>query len=337
MSLTNKIDYSIIICTYNPDNIILERCLNAISSLKIGDFSIEVILVDNNSSNPIIEHNYIKSFFQRMSNAKLIVIEKQGLSHARTGGIMESLGSQIVFFDDDNVPEQNYLVELHKLNKEYPLVAAWGPGIIDVEFIAPVKDELLDIAKKAFQERHETSVLYSNQLIWQDCYPFGTGLTMRREFCLAYIAAVKEGRFTLSGRQGDDLTSGEDTQMILYLVSQGAAAGVSPGMALKHIVPAKRTTLNYLSRLTYGTNLCYSTCVLEVFPAEYDAISSSLVKPNKFKLRVLKKLGKLVFDRRVKKLMSLVAYIGSVAGTYIALKKPVPPIAAWALRRLNIK
>jgi glycosyltransferase involved in cell wall biosynthesis len=335
MSLGNAVDYSIIICTYDPDEMIFKRCLNAVAALIVGEFKIEIILVDNNSTFPIIQNNYVKLFLENVPSSKLINIERQGLSHARTGGILVSQGQQIVFFDDDNEPKADYLEELHKVNTDYPTVAAWGPGNIDVDFMSEIEPSLRDLARGAFQERHEQFVSYSNQRSWQDCYPFGTGLAIRRQYCIGYIEGVLAGNFTLSGRRKDELSSGEDTQMILFLVSQGAAAGVAPRMSLVHIVPAKRTTLPYLSRLTYGTNLCYSTCVLEVFPEEFNAISSHLVKPNKFRLRVLKKMFKLLFDRRIKKSMALIAYIGSVSGAYLALKKPVPAIASWALSKLK--
>ena len=336
MSLTNIIDYSIIICTYNPDEVIFKRCLAAVAALEAGDFSMEIIVVDNNSSISLSELEYVKSFLRNVPNSRMIKVIEQGLSYARMGGILESKGEQIVFFDDDNEPDVMYLRELNHLNKNYPTVAAWGPGVVNVDFLSNVNPRLLNLAKEAYQDRHETSIAYSNQHSWQDCYPFGTGLAIRRQLCLGYIDGVKAGTFTLSDRKGNELTSGGDTQMVLFSVSKGWAAGVAPNMSLTHMVPAKRITWPYLSSLTYGTNLCYSTCVLEVFPEEMSTVSSFLVKPNKFRVRVLKKMFLLLFDHRVKKKTALIDYIGFVSGAYLALKMPVPSISFWALRRLKV-
>ena len=335
MSLANIIDYSIIICTYNPDKAIFQRCLKAVASLNTGDFKTEIILVDNNSGVSLFEEEYVKSFMRDVPASRIITIVEQGLSHARTGGILESKGEQIVFFDDDNEPDVNYLTELNFLNNIYPNVAAWGPGTIDVDFLGSVDPSLLTIAKEAFQDRHEKFITYSNQQTWQDCYPFGTGLVIRREFCLGYIEGVKAGAFTLTDRKGNELTSGGDTQMVLFLISKGAAAGVAPRMSLTHIVPVKRTSVEYLKKLTYANSLCYSTCVLEVFPEERDRIISHLVKPERFKVKIIKKMLGVLFNSRVERTLAVISYIGAVSGDYLALNKPVPPIARWVLKRLK--
>lgn len=336
MSLANIIDYSIIICTYNPEEVIFKRCLNAVASLNKGDFRIEIILVDNNSSISLSEQEYVKSFLKAAPSSRIIKVVEQGLSHARIGGILESKGEQIVFFDDDNEPEVSYLTELNFLNNSYPNVAAWGPGIIDVDFLSSVDPSLLNYAKQAFQHRHEKHIVYSNQHSWQNCYPFGTGLAIRRQNCLDYIEGVSAGIFTLSGRRKNELSSGEDTQMILFLVSNGAAAGVAPKLSLTHIVPAKRTSFDYLKRLTYGTSVCFSTCMKEVYPNYVDTINRQLVSPGKFNRKVLKKIFGVLFAKKVDKSFVLIEYIGTVSGDYIALNKPVPALTAWYLRMLRV-
>jgi glycosyltransferase involved in cell wall biosynthesis len=336
MSLANMIEYSIIICTYNPEEVIFKRCLNAVASLNTGDFRTEIILVDNNSNISLSEQDYVKSFLKAVPTSKIIKVSEQGLSHARMGGILESKGEQIVFFDDDNEPSANYLTELNFLNVSYPKVAAWGPGVIDVDFLSSVDAGLLNFAKQAFQDRHEKHIIYSNQHSWQNCYPFGTGLTIRRQNCLDYIDGVKAGTFTLSDRKGNELTSGGDTQMILFLVSQGAAAGVAPGLSLTHIVPAKRTSFEYLKKLTYGTSVCFSTCMKEVYPDYVDTINRQLVSTAKFNRKVLKKIFGVLFAKKVDKSFALVEYIGMVTGDYLALNKPVPALAAWSLKILRV-
>ncbi|MBC7566520.1 MAG: glycosyltransferase family 2 protein [Pedobacter sp.] len=335
MLLAYEVDYSIIICTYNPDRLVFQRCLNAVQKLKSDDLQVEVILVDNNSSIELSEQDYIQAFLKNVPNSRLISVEEQGLSHARRGGILASKGKQVIFFDDDNEPETHYLEAISYLNINYPHVAAWGPGTIDVDFISGINPQLLNEAKQAFQDRHEMQILYSNQRSWQGCYPFGTGLSLRKDYCLEYIDEVDAGHFTLSGRKENELSSGEDTQMIFFVISKGAAAGVAPSLSVTHIVPQKRTNAAYLKRLTYGTSVCYSTCILEVFPDELNRINTHLVSPGKFRNKVLKKMFGLLFTRKIRKSLALIKYIGAVSGDYIALKRPVPAISNWALKILK--
>jgi len=337
MSLTNEVNYSIIICTYNPDEAIFRRCLNAVSKLQSNGLEIEVIIVDNNSNIPLSKIDYVNSFLINLPFSKLLVAKEQGLSYARRAGILEAKGKHIVFFDDDNEPDADYLEALRYLNLQYPHVGAWGPGHIEVDFISGIDSHLLKVAKQEFQDRHEKDIVYSNQRSWQGCYPFGTGLSIRREFCIAYIEGIASGHFTLSGRKENELTSGEDTQMVFLVISKGAAAGVAPSLSLTHMVPQKRTTPEYLKRLSYGVSVCYSTCILEVFPGEIHRIESNLVSPRKFKIKVLKKLYRLLFNSKIEKSLTLISYIGAVSGDYIALKRPVPSIANWALKQLKVK
>lgn len=335
MSIINEVDYSIIICTYNPDERLLRRCLNAVASLHFENFSAEIILVDNNSTTPLKTLNYIEDFLGKTSPSKLIEVAEQGLNHARMAGIKESKGKYVVFFDDDNEPDPDYIKELYQLHTNYPNVAAWGPGNVEVDFIEGVDPGLEHYARAAFQERHETRVTYSNQTSWQACYPFGTGLCLERTYFEAYRLLAEQGVFSISDRKGNQLSSGGDTQMVLFCISKGAAAGVAPGLKLTHIVPGKRTGFDYLKRLTYGTSVCYSTCVLEVFPEHIKNLERHLVPEKRFISKVRKKYFLLTFSGKPKKVFALIAYIGAVAGDYQALKRPVDPFIHQILKKLK--
>lgn len=329
-------NYSIIVCTYNPDFRLFERVLNAIAALVTTGLTTEVILVDNNSTSPLSESPFVLDFLNCLPGSKLILIKEQGLSHARIGGIKASSGSHILFFDDDNEPEKNYLMALHASYEQYPQVAAWGPGTVAVDFIDGVDDRLNAFAKEAFQERNEKALAYSNQRSWQSCYPFGTGLSIKRSYLEAYIALVDAGKFTLSGRKEGKMTSGEDTQMVLYCTSTGAAAGVVPEMKLVHMVPGKRTTLAYLKRLTYGTSICYSTCMLEVFPEHIHVLEQQKVNSSKFLFKAFGKYLLALLIPKPTKILRLVTYIGTVSGNYIAKGIPVPAGIVWLRRKLRI-
>lgn len=112
-------DFSIIICTYNPDELLLKRCLSAVTHLIVGGFTAEVILVDNNSKEPLIDVNYVQDFIKNTPDSKLLLVKEQGLSHARIAGIQESKGRWIVFFDDDNEPDAAYLTALDEIGRAH--------------------------------------------------------------------------------------------------------------------------------------------------------------------------------------------------------------------------
>jgi len=334
MSLASGVNYSIIICTYNPDEELMVRCLNAVSRLNNEGLTLEVILVDNNSTDPLAGQAYIKNFLNTF-DIRFMEVKKQGLRYARMAAIEAALGSYIVFFDDDNEPDANYIQVLSILNRDYPDVAAWGPGCVDVDFVNGIDEKLEKYATEAFQDRHEKSIVYSSKHSWQPFYPFGTGLCLRKDYLLEYITLAEQNKFTLTGRKGGQMTSGEDIQMVLFCISKGASAGVAPDLKLVHMVPTQRATFNYLKRLTYGTSVCYSTCVSEVFPEYIIEVENRVVDERKFIRRVMKKYIKLFFKPGPTKTFDLINYIGVVSGDYIVLNKTVPPTVTWVLKKLK--
>ncbi len=326
------IDYSIIICSYNPDERILNRCLQSVSLLDVEGFSTEVILVDNNSTNPLSELGFVQDFLKSRQNSKLLYVKEQGVFFARKAGIKASKGSEIVFFDDDNEPQPNYIKVLSGFLADYPNVAAWGPGSIHVDFLDGVPSELEAYSRVAFQERKEQYVSYSNQRFWQSCYPLGTGLCIKKSYMDEYLSLVDQGRFTLSGRTGGNMDSGEDSEMVLYCVSRGAAAGMLPGLELTHMVPGNRTNFTYLKRLAFGTSTCYSLMNLEVFPE----FSVPLPKSS-FPMKALRRYLKLKIKPDQIKLLNLINHIGLATGDLMALKRPVPAILSYIINQLKLR
>jgi len=335
MSLSKQMEYSIIICTYNPDERLLKRCLNAVRGLSSNSPTFEIILVDNNSANPIDDLSYVKDFLGSCSIAFLIKESRQGLNHARLAGVRVSKGRFIVFFDDDNEPDPNYLVKLGYLHLMYPSIAAWGPGLVSVDFIDGMVSEELEIyAREAFQERSEVELVYAQEPSWQSCYPYGTGLCLNRQVVEGYAELAKSGRFNIADRTGNQLTSGGDVQMVLYCISLGLGAGVDPELKLTHIIPGKRTSLDYLKRLTFGNSICYATCLSEVFPDQLATLKANVMTEGKFIRKSFKRfiVVKLVTDPI--KVLDLIDYVGGHYGIYRAIGKPVPKLIDWMLRRL---
>ncbi|SEN89917.1 Glycosyl transferase family 2 [bacterium A37T11] len=330
-------DYSLIVCTYNPDERLLNRCLKAIAKLDLEGLKTEVILVDNNSTQPLNTLPYVLSYLNLITNARYIIVKEQGLSYARKAGIEVSRGKHTVFFDDDNEPDPNYLQVLKRLHEGYPHVGAWGPGNVAVEFIDGVDTELETYAREAFQERHEENLVYANIRKSQSIYPNGTGLCIKHELLLEYIARISDGTYTLTGRKGRQLTSGEDTQMILLCIELGYAAGVAPNLKVIHIIPSKRANYNYLKRHAYGGIRDYALSVCQVFPEQRDIMARDLLSPSKFFRRSLKKFIRSNLGKSKLKTLETIFYMSLNMGIYDISGKPIPKFAYHFLCYLGLK
>ncbi len=256
--------FSIVICTHNPNFILFEQLLLAITRFNNDSPTHEVIIIDNNSNISLKENLIVKDFLELKSNTHLLLERIPGLTAARICGINAAKYRWIVFFDDDNLPDANYLNNaLHGI-KDYPEVGSWGPGNIFVEY-DPGAEEWLYKKKELFQERQESITRFDNQRHWQNCYPYGTGLILKREIALEYSKRVKDGRYTLTDRKGKSLSSGGDVQMVLTGIEMGYYAGVLHDLSLKHIIEQNKANLKYLLRLQYGTASAYVKAYNQVF------------------------------------------------------------------------
>lgn len=332
-----EVDYSIIICTYNPDREVFRRCLRAVAGLDRTGLSTETIVVDNNSSPALDEGGLHTAAGVGIPGLRLLREPQPGVVRARITAIRASRGKTIIYIDDDNEPESDYLQALRALEPQFPQVGAWGPGHVTVEYTDGIDPTLESMATQFFQERHETTTRFDNKLEWQDCYPFGTGMCIRREILLRYLEMADAGSVTMEGRTARKLTSGEDTQMVLVGLRDGHAAGVSPVLRLRHLIPARKAQTAYLKRLVYGTSICYETCLLQVFPEREAGLGARIMPPAKFNRKAFKKWVRAGFGLHRRKTFELGSYIGLQEGIYIAAGRPVPVFVNWITRWLQFR
>ncbi len=284
--------FSIIICTYNPDVRLLKRAMNSIIQLVIPDVcQVECIIIDNNSTNNFSNDIEIKSL---MSKFRLIMEPRQGLSNARIKGVDNANGDIIIFVDDDNELAANYLIGLKCLFEQYQQVAVWGPGIINVDFIDGADSWIVKNMRGMFQYRQNKQTRFGSEQGWPNYYPAGSGLVIKKNVFELYQQQYKEGKLTITGRKGEDLSSGEDSQIIWTAVKNGMSVGTSDLLSLNHIITKQRTSLEYIVKLNF--NIAYS-----FYQAQYEIFSNQSLlnlSPNiltKVKLFV-KTLIKCKFD-----------------------------------------
>lgn len=341
MSLPKKVDYSIVICSYNPDERILKRCLKAVSRLNFEGLSYEVLIIDNNSSPSLSTLDYVQDFLNTLEHSSCIIEHEQGLTHARIKGIEEAKGNYVVFFDDDNEPQEDYIINLKALHDNFPNVAAWGPGNIWVDFIdgidLSIRRKNTNHIKKYFQERHEAFITYGSVRDWQIYYPYGTGLCVKLHYLQDYTKKVKQGEYNAIGRKGTLLSSGEDVQIVLFCINESAAAGISPTLNINHIIPQKRTKFGYIKRLAFGTSISYHMCTSEIFRDHKEQLEYHFISEIKFKTKALIKFIISLISNDQLRTLRFIHFIGVNYGAYIAINKPIPKVINWILHSLNVK
>ncbi|WP_050030460.1 glycosyltransferase [Verrucomicrobium sp. BvORR034] len=234
---------SIVICTHNPRASYLARTIDALRQQTLPTEQWELLVVDN-ASTPPVEPGLNLGWHP---SARLIREESLGLTHAQLRGIKETNGDLLLFVDDDNVLDPNYLETLTQLAAARPYLAAFG-GNISGEFECsppPWYNGLLGWL----------AIIKTDRDIWGNSYkleqlPVGAGLCVRREVANRYAGDVANdpGRLTLD-RRGEILSSGGDTDLVLTAIDLGYGVGVFKALHLTHLIPSTRLTQSYLLRL----------------------------------------------------------------------------------------
>jgi glycosyltransferase involved in cell wall biosynthesis len=114
---------SVIVCSHNPRDAYLARCLNGLRSQTLDMKSWELLLIDNASDQPL----KLKGDISWHPNSRHLSESKLGLVWARCRGIQESVGEILIFVDDDNVLDSDYLFKAVELSNEWPI---WVRGAL---------------------------------------------------------------------------------------------------------------------------------------------------------------------------------------------------------------
>jgi hypothetical protein len=285
-------DISIVIPAYNPQERSFARVLAAVELLCArNDSRTECVIVDNRSDPPLSDMRCVQEFLRNRSDARVVREEAQGLTFARIAGIRATSSPVIVVFDDDNVPGPTYLQVVARLMQEYPFVAVWGPGNVDVELLDPVPASLQQRVKAHHGQKRTQSVQYASvPAAWYDFYPIGMGQVIRRDVAESYRRAVESGQLSATDRSGGSLASAGDSQIVWQAINLGLAVGIHPDLKLLHLIPGSRSTVKYLRRLIYGCAISHYRARAQSFPHEAEAWRRSVPTLPRYGIQVSKVL-----------------------------------------------
>ena len=235
-----KYGISIIVCCYNSEWII-KRCLESLISQKIPKSILWEIIIVNNASTDNTE-KIAKEILEKSSINYAIIEEKQqGLLSARKCGVNKAQYSYIIFCDDDNLLCENYVYGMYTIMNANKFIGAFGGrGIAEFE---SNPESLIDSNLASYAIGSQKN--YRNRL-------YGAGVCVRKDCA---IKIYKRHRFMLTGRCGDNLLAGDDSELIKAIILQGYKIGCTDDLTFIHVLPSKRTSNNYLCDLHKGFGL----------------------------------------------------------------------------------
>lgn len=238
---------TVIICTHNPRSDYLARTLAALSAQTLAQAEWELLIIDN-ASDPAVAGRFDLGW---RPDVRVVREEKLGLTPARLCGIREARGELMVFVDDDNVLDPDFLEVAQRIARERIWLGAWS-GQCRGGFDEPPPGWTRRYWGNLAIREFDTDV-WSNLPRLTATMPCGAGLCLRREVALEYLRKHDAGerRFQLD-RTGDSLLSGGDNDLAACACDLGLGVGLVSALKLDHLMPPGRLTADYLARLAEG-------------------------------------------------------------------------------------
>lgn len=249
---------TVIICTHNPRQEYLDRVLKALNNQTLLKQEWELLLIDN-ASQRLLASEIDLSWHP---NARHIREETLGLTAARLRGIKEANNDILVFVDDDNVLDPDYLKNTVAILEQNPKIGAIGGKCLPEFEVEPepwITQFYICLALKDHGD--EPKIYFRQQALdisandYPPFAPIGAGLILKKELAEIYAKLVSQDTSRLAlGRTGKRLVSGEDNDIILTLLEAGWGVGYFPQLQLTHLISASRLTKDYLARLNYASS-----------------------------------------------------------------------------------
>lgn len=232
---------SVIICCFNSENRI-EPTLQHLLRQNFGK-DWEIVLVDNNSND-----NTVQTALEILKNnvVSYTIVEESnpGLIHARKKGIGASKYKYLLFCDDDNWLCADYLNISYEIFDKNPSI-----GVIGGNGRAHFEDES-NVEKKIVGLAINPQGKSSGDITDYKGHVYGAGSLFKKEI---FHKLDKIGfKPVLTGRKGDKLLAGDDTELCFAARILGYKIYYHEGLKFEHYIPKFRTSDDYLKKLHEG-------------------------------------------------------------------------------------
>jgi glycosyltransferase involved in cell wall biosynthesis len=240
--------FTIVLCTRNPRADYLARTLAGIRAQTMARDRWNLVVVDSASAPPLADRE-----IKWPERTAIVRLDEPGVARARVAGILAAACDWIVFVDDDNVLDPDYLVQCEAVIHRHPTVALFC-GRISGEFettpppwLGPFLHQLaiIDFPADSWATEWDPTRV--------PCWT--AGMCVRTRVAVEYAQHLRSDGFAK-----DFLTRGEDVYLVMLTVARGLLAGLSRDLHMRHLIPRERMTAQYLSTITHET--AYNMTVL---------------------------------------------------------------------------
>ncbi len=229
MSINQVPDVSIVLCTYNRASMLRECIESLLSQNTAGEFTFEVVVVDNRSTDNTAQ---VVAELQKQAVVPLMYFLENtpGQVAARHRGFDEARGEWIANFDDDEVADPNWALEMLRLAREKNVRSVGGLLLL----------RLPDDCQRDLHPRVRR--ILGETVRWPEPRPYtrrqgpGSGTQLIHRSVLEDV-----GRYDVSQQ-----IRGYDTDFYRRMRDAGIESWFTPKALAWHITPASRLTYRFL-------------------------------------------------------------------------------------------
>ncbi|PKV62787.1 glycosyltransferase [Pontibacter ramchanderi] len=228
---------TVVICTYNGSRLLPETIRHIAQQNVSPDISWEVIIIDNASTDNTC--SIALAEWQKYSNPapfRVVKQPKQGITFARKMGVNKARYDFILFCDDDNWLSPNYVALSYEIMLNNPTIGVLG-GHGELVYEVPPPSWVSKMSLFGNGAQAEASGKVTRNLV------YGAGCVVRKS---AYLEIYTFGfKPMLVGRQGKNLTSGEDYEICYSIALIGYDIWYDQRLTFKHFMPKNRQSWDY--------------------------------------------------------------------------------------------
>jgi glycosyltransferase involved in cell wall biosynthesis len=232
--------YTVALCTHNHADR-LARTLVDLAALRVPNRPWELVVVDNGCRDAtpqlLASHGWPAGW-----SVRVVREEKLGLSNARNRAIAEARGEYVIFMDDDETADPDWLCAFERLIDSRNPDAFGGRIRVLFEDERPtwLRDELLGFLGELNR---------SDEIVpLTDPYTsfYGGNFGFRRSVC------ERVGTFdAMLGRKGSDNTGGEEVDFYRRLLAAGYGVWWTPQAVIHHRIQAAKLERSYFHDLHF--------------------------------------------------------------------------------------
>jgi glucosyl-dolichyl phosphate glucuronosyltransferase len=255
---------TILICTYNRAPLLRET-LAAMQQMKKPDnCAVDIIIVDNNSTD---NTSAVVQQVSRTTRFPITLLQerRQGKSFALNTGLAVATGDVLALTDDDVLPAVEWLAKMvedfrtQRVNFVFGKVLPRWTQTPPPELLTPPAQAIwgpLAIVDYGDEPQHYRVDSKGQRL------PIGANIGFLR----SALVTIGGWRTDL-GKVNNTLISGEDHEIFTRLRRHGLYAGYyDPDVSVRHYVPASRMTRRYFRKWFYWCGKTHALMLNELYP-----------------------------------------------------------------------